>query len=127
MAATPRFFATSRNAAVALTTSLQDLIAGVANQSFVNVLFVINTGATLRTLTITDESGNILGVLQVSPSVGILASTPPLDILTTRLIARVEYDAYGNSGIRLNGTANKLRVKQDVGTDLIVHVGVQDY
>lgn len=127
MATGARFYATSRNAAVSLTTSLQLLIAGVVNQSFVNVLFVVNTGASTRTLTITDESGNILGVIQVSPSVGILASTPTLDIMTTRLIARVEYDAYGNSGIRLNGTGNTLKAKQDVGTDLIVHVGVQDY
>ena len=121
-----------RQGEVDLTTSYQDVVAGVATSTDVLRLSISNTGATDRIVSLQDENGKTIDSVLVPANSGLpgtLGTTvPAVDLLNGGVwISGTRLDAYQNRIYGLAGTANKIRAKQDTGTDCQIQWLAADY
>ncbi|HRH55018.1 MAG TPA: hypothetical protein PLN38_16930 [Chitinophagales bacterium] len=111
---------------LALTASYQDLATGAADDSDVVEVVVTNTGASSRTLTVAyNQASNddTIAVVTVPASTGIAAGNNAIRLIQGNYLPGTYYNRNGNLIFNLKN-GEKLRVKQDTGTDLLI-VGKQ--
>lgn len=121
-----------RQGEVDLSTSIADVVAGGAHSSDVIRLSLVNTGSTDRIVTFYDENNKYIDSVLVPANAGLPGSlgttVPAVDAINGGLwISGTRLDAYQNRTYGLAGTANKIRAKQDTGTDIQVQYLVADY
>jgi hypothetical protein len=112
---TAYFYNSGASIALSLTTSYQDLVTAQAEDSVLSVLVATNTNTTTaKTLTFADKDDKVLATVTIPANSGNSISNPPIDLLSTRLLLTVEYDAFGNSVIRLFYSGpDKIKAKVD--------------
>lgn len=112
---TAYFYNNGASIALSLTTSYQDFAVAQSNDSVVSVLVATNTNtSTAKTVTFADKDDLVIGVVTIPANSGNSISAPAIDLLATRLLYTCEYDAFGNSVIRLFYSGpDKIRAKVD--------------
>lgn len=111
---------------LALTTSYQDLATGAADDSDVTAITVTNTGSSSRTLTVVyNQASNddVIAVISIPANAGTAAGNNAIRLISGNYIPGATYNNNGNLVFNLK-SGEKLRVKQDTGTDLLI-VGKQ--
>lgn len=127
-----KYYSGRRQGKVNLSTSYGDIVAGASTSSDVRRLLCINTGSTDRIVTFADENDAVIDSILVPANSGLAGSlgttVPSVDALNDGVpIGGAELDAYQNRYYALAGTANKIRAKQDTGTDVQVQYSASDY
>lgn len=129
------FYSTARisgdgvlGAALALTASYQDLVAGVADGSDVISIVAVNAAASQKTITICDKDDAVISTIFIPASAGNAGGTPAIDIIQNGYLKTSEEGPFGRL-LHLPNTTSKLRAKVDSvsGGTVTLHVVVKDY
>jgi len=111
---------------LALSSSYQDLATGAADDSDVVALTVTNTGASTRTLTVVyNQASNddVIAVISIGANLGTSLGLNAIRLISGNYLPGTYINNNGNLIFNLK-SGEKLRVKQDSGTDLLI-VGKQ--
>lgn len=123
---TAYFYNSGASISLSLTTSYQDFVTAQADDSVLSVLVFTNTNATTaKTVTVADKDSIVIGTIVVPANSGQAIAAPAIDVLSTRLLVTCEYDAFGNSVIRLFFSGpDKIRLKVDsVTSGTVIAIG----
>jgi len=112
---TAYFYNGGASLVLSLTTSYQDFVTAQADDSVLSSLVFTNTNSTTaKTVTVANKDDVVIGTITVPANSGLSISAPAIDVLSTRLLLTCEYDAFGNSVIRLYFSGpDKIRLKVD--------------
>lgn len=123
----PRFYASQENKRYALTESYANVVVGNANGSFIDSIYLVNTSASDRIIRFADENDRLLGSAIVAGNSGNTINRIPLQVNTFPYMSRLEFDGYGNLGLRLKDATKALKALQMVGTDVFMYYTINHY
>lgn len=108
---------------LALSSSFQDFATGAADDSDVVDITIVNTSSSSRTLTVafrpvsTDET---IAVVTIPAYSGTAVGNNAIRLITGNYIPMLYFNSNGNLVFNLK-SGEKIRLKQDTGTDLTAH------